>query len=389
MAAPLAVSPDPLTIIVRRHFTDYRFWGMKLLGGRQWLISFAVSKTIRPRSSASSLLLSFSRGSGGFIQPSWYSTTSSSLKMELIDVDCNLWHRDLKTLQGKEVADDDYWNILQEDAIEKAKIVAVLSPSSTVEEARKGLQALSNSPPPLPIKTTVGVHPYHVNDEEVRDLSLEKHRDEMSKLIKENSDHCSAIGECGLDASEGFPPVEDQIPLFRLQVELANEFNLPLFVHERLAFDETMSILEEAKTPVIIHCFTGTKQQCEEYVKKGYYISVSGYILKESNENYQEVVSCLQEGVVPLDKLMIETDAPYMGFPGCRQLYLDHNEEYAASLNSKKRKRLANSVYPNVPSSLPAVLEKVVECYRLNDPNVSTEEVAERTTQNARQFFGL
>ena len=58
---------------------------------------------------------------------------------------------------------------------------------------------------------------------------------------------------------------------------------------------------------------------------------------------------------------MIETDAPYMGFSGCRQNYLTKHDEYAASLNSKRRKRLQNSIYPNVPSSLPIVLDQVVK----------------------------
>ena len=86
---------------------------------------------------------------------------------------------------------------------------------------------------------------------------------------------------------------------------------------------------------------------------------------------------------------MIETDAPYMGFEGCRELYLESNQEYAASLNSKKRKRLLQSIYPNVPSSLPMVLVKVAECLQKKDPTITKEKVAEATTANAREFFGL
>jgi TatD DNase family protein len=89
-----------------------------------------------------------------------------------------------------------------------------------------------------------------------------------------------------------------------------------------------MEILKDVNVPIIIHCFTGTKEQCVEYVKRGYYISLSGYILKEANDNCAEVLACLKEGIIPLDKLMIETDAPYMGFPDCRQLYMEHNADY-------------------------------------------------------------
>eukprot|EP00429_Kryptoperidinium_foliaceum_P000769 CAMPEP_0176019492 /NCGR_PEP_ID=MMETSP0120_2-20121206/9418_1 /TAXON_ID=160619 /ORGANISM="Kryptoperidinium foliaceum, Strain CCMP 1326" /LENGTH=296 /DNA_ID=CAMNT_0017352569 /DNA_START=249 /DNA_END=1135 /DNA_ORIENTATION=+ len=293
---------------------------------------------------------------------------------ELIDVDCNLWHRDLKTLQGKDVDENDCWNILTEDAIKQANIVAMLSPSSTIDEAKNGLELIMNYPPPIRIKTTVGIHPYHVTDDGITGVPISEHRQTMQSLLR--NDLVAAIGECGLDASEGFPHIEDQLPLFRLQVELANEFNLPLFVHERLAFDEALEILNKATTPVIIHCFTGTRDQCLEYVKRGYYISVSGYVLKETNDNYDEVISCLNEDTIPLSRLMIETDAPYMGFPGSRQLYLEHNDEFVSSLNSKKRKRLIQSTYPNVPSSLPSVLERVAQCYTEKNPDLSLETIA-------------
>lgn len=68
-------------------------------------------------------------------------------------------------------------------------------------------------------------------------------------------------------------------------------------------------------------------------MKRGYCLSVSGFIMKSDS---QETRACLEEGLIPLDKLMIETDAPYMGFEGCRVNYLAKNEEYVASLNSKK-----------------------------------------------------
>ena len=316
------------------------------------------------------------------------SPTEYRMTPPLIDVDCNLWSADLKTLQSNEVDDGDVWNILNEDAIKEANIAAMLSPSSTILEAKMGLARLQSSPPPLPIMTTVGVHPYHVNDDELTGKSLEIHGQEIRDLLQSNSEFCAAVGECGLDAEDGFPPLEDQLPWFQLQVKIAEDMKLPLFVHERLAFEETMKILKDVTVPIIIHCFTGTKNQCQEYIKRGYYISVSGYILK-SMDNSDQVCECLQEGIIPLDKLMIETDAPYMGFTDCRDLYMQRNAEYAASLNAKKRKRLQTSIYPNVPSSLPKVLDKVVECYQQYDSTLTREHIAECTTRNADAFFGF
>ncbi len=319
----------------------------------------------------------------------------------LVDVDCNLLHSDMKTLQKVETTDP--WHILEEDAVKSSNIVAMISPSSTIAESESGIELLKSNPPPLTIKTTVGVHPYHVNDESLvfsesgEKIALEEQKVRIKNLLLEDGkettkDLCAAVGECGLDASEGFPPLEDQIPWFKMQIEIAEELGLPLFVHERLAFEEAMGLLanvDPTKTPVIIHCFTGTKTECISYIERGYSISVSGYILKASNDNCAEVVSCLEEGIIPLDKLMIETDAPYMGFDGCRQRYLEANEEYVASLNSKKRKRLLQSIYPNVPSSLPMVLSKVTECLQKQDATLTEEKLAEITTENAQNFFGL
>jgi TatD DNase family protein len=332
---------------------------------------------------------------------------------EIIDVDCNLLHSDLMTLQkvSTTTTDNNAWNILHEDAVKDANIVAMLSPSSTILESERSLELLkSDPPPPIPIKTTVGVHPYHVNDDDLLFSSTNGERitmEEQKKKIKtiimtdreeEEEEHnsnknqfCAAVGECGLDTSEGFPSLDLQVPWFQMQIEIASELEMPLFVHERLAFDKTIELLEKAAPtiPIIIHCFTGTKEECIEYIKRGYFISISGYILKESNDNCAEVISCLEEGIIPLSKLMIETDAPYMGFSGCRQLYLDHNQEFVSSLNSKKRKRLQQSIYPNVPSSLPMVLSKVTECLQKHDSTLTREKVAEVTTENSRIFFGL
>ena len=315
----------------------------------------------------------------------------------LVDVDCNLWHKDLQTLQQRQSDDsgDDGWSMLHEDAISSANIVGMLSPSSTLTEARNGLQRLIQHPtPPVEIRTTVGVHPYHVNDVDENWLdssTLDDRKAAMLSLLRD-PDHrqwIAAVGECGLDASDGFPPISDQLPWFEFQIQVAEELQLPLFVHERLAFDDTMRLLEKVTVPTIIHCFTGTTDEARQYIERGYYLSVSGYILKNNDEGSQEVRKCLETNVIPLDRLMIETDAPYMGFEGCRKLYLEHNSEYFNSLNSKKKKRLQNSIYPNVPSCLPQVLEAVTDCLKKHDSSITVEQVAKATTVNARSFFGF
>lgn len=303
----------------------------------------------------------------------------------LIDVDCNLLHADMRSLRNNDEAS--VGHILEEDAVHDSNIVAMLSPASTIEEARKTIEMLKHDTFPLELRTTVGVHPYHVNDEGLG--SPESNYEEIKRLI--DCHVVAAIGECGLDASDGFPPIEDQIPWFKAQVQMAQEFNLPLFVHERFAFEETMHILKGVELPIIIHCFTGNREECAKYVEAGYSLSISGFIAKDGGD---EVRLCLEEGIIPLDKLMIETDAPYMGFEGSRDRWLEKQNEFVMSMNSKKRKKLQKGIYPNVPSALPMVLDQVVNCLNVGittrgEDELTREHVAEVTTRNAIQFFGF
>ncbi len=299
----------------------------------------------------------------------------------LIDVDCNLNHKDLKPLFDEASDLPPPFQILQQDAIEKANIVAVLSPSSTIEEAKILLELLPASSALPSIRTTVGVHPYHVIDE---GPSLEQQMKKCVELLEKYSCHIAAVGECGIDTSDGFPPIEEQVPWFQAQIALAEQFRKPLFVHERFAHQKTMELLADCTVPVIIHCFTGNLEECQAYVERGYYISVSGFICKDTEEALN-TLNCLH--IVPLDRLMLETDAPYMGFRGCRDLYLEKHPESLAELNSKSRKRLTNTFYPNVPSSLTLVLDRVVETLQQRSDFVSRDEVAWQTSKNANRFF--
>jgi TatD DNase family protein len=360
--------------------------------------------------------------------------------IRLIDVDCNLWHKDLRPLilsttspsrtanvngTRRDGGDDNDANDLSNDVFamlendDMSHCAALLSPSSTVLEAQRGLQSLlqrqrqhersagdeidgsssaaneetaASTSMSFPIRTTVGIHPYHVRDEDCGDV--EASRGQLVELLSNPSHarHIAAVGECGLDTSPGFPPLSDQVPFFRMQIELACERNLPLFVHERLAFETCCQLLDEAKTnvPVIVHCFTGSRDECVEYVRRGYYLSISGYIFKD-----EILAAILEEGIIPLDRLMVETDAPYMGFAGCRTQYVaKHSTAVETVLNSKQRKKLSNSLYPNVPSSLPMVFDKVWEHVnigrvRRHEPELTRTELAQLTTNTANQYFGF
>jgi TatD DNase family protein len=319
-------------------------------------------------------------------------TTTATVAAMLIDVDCNLWHTDLPSLcfDGG-VADPALrtpFSILDHDDMSQHR--ALLSPSSTLADARRGLEYLSMYNGPIAIKTTVGVHPYHVNDAD--QVPIKQFMEEAQALIlNDTAGYIAAIGECGLDASEDFPPLQDQVPWFKAQIELAESVRLPLFVHDRLTRTTTSSLLQDVTVPVIVHCFTGDAEDCQEYIRQGFSISISGFILRKEG---QRIRDCVQEGIIPLDKLMIETDAPYMGFTGCREAYLNKNADHVATLKSKTRKGLSSAQYPNPPSSLHSVFLHVL--HHLNEGRgrrgeelLTRDEFARITTDNANRFFGF
>jgi TatD DNase family protein len=322
----------------------------------------------------------------------------------IVDVDCNLLHKDLISMMDTSSFDvDDVpapLKILHHPSMRSIK--AMISPSSTIEESEKSVHLLqsctSNERNNISIKTTVGVHPYSTVEEAHTPGNLQK----LRALIDDsnNNQFISCIGETGLDYSEGFPDKQYQLPWFQSQLDLAFEFALPVFLHERLAFEDTLKCIDEAverhegqaSPKIIVHCYTGTFLECIEYMKRGYYISVSGYILKQG-DNSDEVRKCLREGIIPLERLMIESDAPHMGFLANKDSFFEAEGDAFASLPSKKRKRL-KSIYPNTPSSLQLVLEAT--CNELNigrkergEELISLDELASSTTMAATDFFQL
>lgn len=184
-------------------------------------------------------------------------------------------------------------------------------------------------------------------------------------------DECRAVGECGLDYSPSFPDPTLQKEWFREQLHLACTLQKPLFLHERLAHADFMALITSCRSqfdgyfpPAVVHCFTGTAQELRAYVAEGFYIGVTGFICKKvQGAPLREMVQS-----IPLQRLVIETDAPYMGFPKCRR-----NE----AADAKKQ-------YPNVPSALPMVAEVVATAL-----GKTPQEIASITRANARRFLRL
>ena len=118
-----------------------------------------------------------------------------------------------------------------------------------------------------------------------------------------------AVGECGLDFSRDYAPRDDQRRAFSAQIELANEAGLPLVIHTRAADDETFAMLEAARVPVVLHCF-GSVDRLDDALERGYLVSFAGNVAYPRAEDLREAA-----GRVPDDRILAETDAPYLAPP--------------------------------------------------------------------------
>jgi TatD DNase family protein len=199
-----------------------------------------------------------------------------------------------------------------------------------------------------------GVHPHHANEYSQRVNQV------LTDLLEKDS--VVAVGECGLDYFRNFSPVDAQKHAFAAQLELAIASNMPVFLHQRDAHDDFLKILAPAMPKIsqaVAHCFTGTGPMLREYLDLGLYIGITGWICDERRgAELQEIVS-----EIPLDRLMLETDAPYL---------------LPRSMTPRPKSRRNEPVY------LAEVLKVVAHCM-----GRSETEVAAAATGNAIRFFKL
>lgn len=150
---------------------------------------------------------------------------------------------------------------------------------------------------------TVGIHPHHAN--ETNDNALARFAE-----LSTNA-NVKAIGETGLDFFRDFSPRKTQIHSFEKHIELASSLGLPMFLHERDAYPTFAEVLEPVRDQlknVVVHCFTGSKKALYAYLDLDCHIGITGWICDERRGAH--LVDLVKE--IPLDRLMIETDAPYL-----------------------------------------------------------------------------
>lgn len=146
-----------------------------------------------------------------------------------------------------------------------------------------------------------GIHPDGANQASVDGLL------EIEKLCK--TDKCVALGEIGLDYHYYGYDKDEQIKAFLSQIELATAVKLPVQIHSRDCTEDMLKILRSVKLPYggVMHCFSGSKETAVELLKLGFYLSFGGSVTFKNARNVQEVAT-----LVPLDKILTETDSPYL-----------------------------------------------------------------------------
>ncbi|MHC4395439.1 MAG: TatD family hydrolase [Planctomycetota bacterium] len=148
----------------------------------------------------------------------------------------------------------------------------------------------------------IGIHPHDAKDVTAETLTELRKSAQNQKVV--------AIGETGLDFHYNFSEEPVQRRVFAAQLKIAAELNLPVIIHSRESFDDTMDILERhggGVKKVVFHCFGGSAEQAKLVLDKGFYISFTGVVTFKNAQTSREAAK-----IVPVDKLMLETDCPYM-----------------------------------------------------------------------------
>lgn len=177
-------------------------------------------------------------------------------------------------------------------------IVGILNCGSTLQGTRDSYKLAEKYDF---VYAAIGIHPeeaYELNEESLKEIR------NMAENFK-----VKAIGEIGLDYYwEENPPKEVQKDAFKAQMKLAEELDLPVVIHDRDAHGDTLEIIKEfPKVKGVLHCFSGSAEFAMECVKLGYYIGFTGVV---TFKNARKVIEAAE--AVPLDRILVETDAPYM-----------------------------------------------------------------------------
>ena len=197
-----------------------------------------------------------------------------------------------------------------------------------------------------------GIHPHHAD--EIKDINQNK------LLEKLRSTRPNAIGETGLDYFRNISPPNIQRDAFKIQIDIAKELELPLYLHQRDAHDDFIKIIKENINnfpKFVVHCFTGSQSQLDQYLELGAYIGLTGWIC-DARRNIE-----LRESIknIPIERMMIETDCPYL---------------IPKNIIDKPKNNI------NEPKYLPHIAQEICDLI-----GIKIEELKAATSKNAYDFF--
>lgn len=261
--------------------------------------------------------------------------------MELIDIGCNLTHDSF---------DGDRAGVIE--AAHDAGVVQMIVTGASATGSQAALQLATRWPGQL--YATAGVHPHRAS----------QYDDATDSLLRDlaGQQGVVAIGETGLDYFRDFSPRPAQRSSFEQQIQIAIDTGLPFFLHQRDAHDDFAAMLGEYRDrlgAVVVHCFTGSKTELHEYLDLDCHIGITGWICDERRGTHMK--EYMKD--IPSNRLMIETDAPYLKPRNLRPKIKSHRNE---------------------PRLLPWILGTLAACR-----NEHPLALAEATTNNARAFFRL
>ena len=197
------------------------------------------------------------------------------------------------------------------------------------------------------VYTTLGYHPSEVKN--INDDSLK----ELEEIVKNNS-KVVGIGEIELDYHYGKEDMNKQKVLFKKQLKLAEKFNLPVVIHSRDAVKDTIDILKEySNLRGVIHCFSGSLETAQIYIKMGYLLGIGGVVTFKNSKLYEVVEN------IDLANIVLETDSPYLT-----------PEPFRGKKNSSKY--------------IPIIAKRIADI-----KNLDVSEVEDTTTLNANKMFDL
>jgi TatD DNase family protein len=242
------------------------------------------------------------------------------------------------------------------DRAQQAGVETLILTGTSIEESRAVLTLCQDHSEAFPgmLYATAGIHPHDASTLNRESIGILRELAAQPQVV--------AIGEMGLDFNRNFSTPAEQEKAFEAQLELAVELQLPVFLHERDAAVRQLQILKSYRdhlVDAVTHCFTGSKQALFGYLDLNMHISITGWVCDEKRgQALQQLVSN-----IPLERLMVETDAPYL---------LPKNKP-----EPPKGKR-------NEPAFLPWVIEGITK-----HRDESAEQIAISTAANALRFFRL